>query len=80
MPANVINLSEARERQEAGLQAARESIPELERDEVPTRVNAVKAWVGDDAERAQRALDAEEAKDPADRRDSLVEWLQKVAE
>jgi hypothetical protein len=76
---NYLTLADARKRQEEGLQAARESIPESERDEVPERVNAVKAWVGRDADRAQRALDAEAARADGER-ESLVEWLQKVTE
>lgn len=79
--ANRLSLSEARERQEHGVKAARESVPESERGEVPTGgVNTVKAWVGDDPVKAQRALDAESSKPDDDQRTSLVEWLEKVAQ
>jgi hypothetical protein len=48
-----------------------------ESSEVPTgTINEVKAWVGDDKERAQAALDAENEKDNP--RSTLVDWLEGV--
>lgn len=48
-------------------------------EEVPTgTINEVKAWVGDDKERAQAALDAENAKETP--RSTLVDWLEGVLE
>lgn len=71
-----LSLSEARERQQEGIQAAQDSIPESERGNVPTGgIPAVKAWVGDDEGRAQRAMDAEYQR-AGGPRDSLVEWLE----
>lgn len=72
-----LSLSEARDRQAEGVQAARDSIPESERDTMPTSMAAVKAWVGDDVIRAQQALDVEQEKDPDDQRAGLVQWLEK---
>jgi hypothetical protein len=51
--------------------------PEDNETEVPTGTIAeVKDWVGDDKERAQAALDVENAKDNP--RSTLVEWLEGV--
>jgi hypothetical protein len=46
---------------------------------VPTgTINEIKAWVGDDKEKAQAALDAENAKESP--RSTLVDWLEGVLE
>jgi hypothetical protein len=77
--ANRLTLSEARQRQEQGVQAARESVPASEQGEVPTGgIKSVQEWVGDDTGRAQRALDAETAKPEDDQRSSLIEWLERI--
>lgn len=73
---NHLTLSEARDRQSEGVEEARQSVPESERGEVPVGgVNAVKAWVGDDQGKAQRALDAEYERTEGVR-DGLVTWLE----
>jgi hypothetical protein len=46
---------------------------------VPTgTINEIKAWVGDDQEKAQAALDAENEKENP--RSTLVDWLEGVLE
>lgn len=79
MGATRLMLSDARELQDEGVQAAIASVPDGERDAVPTgSIQAVKNWVKDDPDRAQRALDAENARDKPPR-DQLVKHLEQVA-
>jgi len=46
--------------------------------QVPEKVTDVKAWVGDDKEKAQEALTVEQAKPESEQRPTLVSWLEEV--
>lgn len=76
MGANRLNLSDAKDAQEEGLQQARESVSIVDRDEVPSHAADVKTWVGGDPERAQRALDQENER--SNPRSGLVEHLESL--
>lgn len=46
--------------------------------QVPEKVADVKAWVGDDKDKAQQALEVEQAKPESEQRPTLVSWLEEA--
>jgi hypothetical protein len=61
------------------VESSAEPVQEPEKaSEVPEKVTDVKAWVGDDKDKAQEALEVERAKPESEQRPTLVSWLEEV--
>lgn len=78
--ANELTLDQARQRQQEGLRQARASVEAVPADiDLKTAgIKAVRAWVGDDIERAQEALTFENEDRDEGPRASLVKHLERI--